>query len=154
MIAISEAASLGLHGMGLLAASKKRLSAREMAGILGVSEAHLTKVFQRLVHEGLVDSVRGPGGGFELGQPPEKINLMSIYYAIEGAPRQKGELCSCCERCPFSHCLFGTLLEDSARNFLNCLADVTLNTIALREPGEETEKERALPVISTIPVHA
>ncbi|MDR3230378.1 MAG: Rrf2 family transcriptional regulator [Synergistaceae bacterium] len=158
MIALSEAASLGLHGMGLLAASKKRLSAHEMAGILGVSEAHLTKIFQRLVHEGLVDSVRGPGGGFELGRPPEKITLMSIYRAIEGAPREKGELCSCCERCPFTHCLFGTILEDSARSFLNCLAGVTLNTIALRAPEDESQKEpqkeHGIPIISNIPMHA
>lgn len=43
VIAISEAVSLGVHGMGLLAASGRRLNARDVAQTLGVSEAHLTK---------------------------------------------------------------------------------------------------------------
>jgi Rrf2 family protein len=132
VIALSEAVSLAFHGMGLLAASKKRLSAYEMAKILSVSEAHLTKVFQRLGHEGLVGSVRGPGGGFELRQEPGKISLLSIYYAIEGAPRENTEFCSCCRQCPFEHCLFGSVLRDARRDFLKYLAGVTLDTIALK----------------------
>lgn len=132
VIAISEAVSLGFHGMGLLAASKKRLSAHEMAEILGVSEAHLTKVFQRLVREGLVSSVRGPGGGFELRRPSGEINLLSVYHAIEGVPRERENFCSCCDKCPFQHCIFDTVLEDSARDFLNYLAKVTLDSVVLK----------------------
>ncbi len=132
VIAISEAVSLGFHGMGLLAASKKRLSAHEMAEILGVSEAHLTKVFQRLVREGLVNSVRGPGGGFELRLPSGEINLLSVYHAIEGVPREHENFCSCCDQCPFQHCIFDTILEDSARGFLNYLSKVTLDSVVLK----------------------
>ncbi|MDR1873408.1 MAG: Rrf2 family transcriptional regulator [Synergistaceae bacterium] len=140
VIALSEAVSLGFHGMGLLAASKKRLSAREMAKILGVSEAHLTKVFQRLGHEGLVGSVRGPGGGFELKRLPEKISLLSIYYAIEGVPRENMKFCSCCGRCPFEHCLFGAVLGDASRDFLKYLDGVTLDAISLK-PAEKSARK-------------
>lgn len=142
VIAISEAVSLGFHGMGLLAASRKRLSAHDMAETLGVSEAHLTKVFQRLVREGLVSSVRGPGGGFELRAAAEKISLLTVYHAIEGVPREGENFCSCCDKCPFTHCLFDTVLEDSARDFLNYLAGVTLDTVILKlqKEGFSTEK--------------
>ena len=61
VIAISEAVSLGVHGMGLLAASERRLNARDMAQTLGVSEAHLTKVFQRLARAGPGRSRRPSG---------------------------------------------------------------------------------------------
>ncbi len=52
VVAVSEAVSLAFHGMGLLA-SGKRMSAKEMAEAVNVSEAHLAKVFQKLVKEGL-----------------------------------------------------------------------------------------------------
>ena len=55
---ISEAASLALHTMALLAAEPdKLLSAAAAAGALGASEAHLAKVLGRLAHVGLVESV-------------------------------------------------------------------------------------------------
>ena len=132
VIAISEAVSLGVHGMGLLAASGRRLSARDMACALGVSEAHLTKVFQRLARAGLVRSVRGVGGGFELRLVPRDISLMAIYKAIEGIPDPSAALCSCCAQCPFRRCIFDTVLEDSARQFLDYLAGTTLDTVLLK----------------------
>ena len=142
VIAISEAVSLGFHGMGLLAASRKRMSAHEMAEILGVSEAHLTKVFQRLVREGLVFSVRGPGGGFELKKPPEEISLLSVYHAIEGVPRNNEKFCSCCTKCPFEHCIFNTVLEDSARDFMKYLSGVKLDSVFLKSEKHVATTEK------------
>ena len=139
VIAISEAVSLGFHGMALLAASKKRLSARDMAKALSVSEAHLTKIFQRLARHGLVRSVRGPGGGFELGQSPDKISLLSIYHIIEGAPEPGQHFCSCCENCIFENCIFDDILQESARQFLDYLSRTTLDSALLR--SRETPDE-------------
>ncbi len=137
VIAISEAVSLGVHGMGLLAASGRRLSARDMAQALGVSEAHLTKVFQRLARAGLVRSVRGVGGGFELKLAPADISLMAVYKAIEGIPDPSAALCSCCAQCPFRRCIFDTVLEESARHFLKYLSETTLDTVLLKfDAGE------------------
>ena len=132
VIAISEAVSLGVHGMGLLAASGRRLNARDMAQTLGVSEAHLTKVFQRLAR-----SVRGVGGGFELKLAPSRISLMAIYKAIDGIPDPSAALCSCCAQCPFQDCIFDCVLEDSARRFLDYLSGTTLDTVFLKlDKGE------------------
>ncbi len=127
VVAVSEAVSLAFHGMGLLA-SGERKSAKEMAEAVNVSEAHLAKVFQRLVREGLVGSTRGPKGGFELAKQPEEITLFDIYVAIEGAP--KGDYCLLHkERCPFGKCIFGSLLGKMTREFVDYLKSTTLGDL-------------------------
>ncbi len=132
VVAVSEAVSLAFHGMGLLA-SGERMSAKEMAEAVNVSEAHLAKVFQRLVREGLVTSTRGPKGGFELAKSPDEITLFDIYVVIEGAPR--GDYCLLHkEQCPFGRCIFGSLLGKMTRKFVDYLKKTTLG--ALRR-GEE-----------------
>jgi Rrf2 family nitric oxide-sensitive transcriptional repressor len=62
VLRMSDAASLALHGMVILAeAPERRVSARAIASELDASEAHLAKVLQRLARAGLVESVRGRG---------------------------------------------------------------------------------------------
>ena len=124
IIALSDAVSLALHGMGLLAAGGRR-SAREMAEDMNVSEAHLAKVFQRLRKNGLVLSTRGPSGGFELARDPGEISLFHIYSVIEGAP--SGQYCLLRKNeCPFEECIFGSTLEKMARDFTDYLKKTTL----------------------------
>jgi len=82
---VSQAASLAIHAMMLMASSHhKPLSTKEIALTMDASEAHLAKVLQRLGHVGLVKSERGPKGGFTLGKPADAITLLDIYEAIEG----------------------------------------------------------------------
>lgn len=111
MIRISEAASLAVHGMALLAAAGPgRLSVETMAKQTAASQAHLAKVLQRLAKAELVEAVRGPGGGYSLARPAEDISLLEVYEAIEGPlPEQ-----SCLRQgaaCPFARCLFGDLFH-------------------------------------------
>lgn len=126
IIQISEASSLALHGMGILAVARRRMSIHEIAAATGASEAHLSKVFQRLVKEGMVRSIRGPGGGFDLARSPESITLLDIYSAIEGRPSSD----TCLLRsgsCPFMSCIFGDLIENLTERFLGYLGDTTLS---------------------------
>jgi len=44
----------------------------------------LEQVFQDLRRAGLVTSKRGPRGGYQLAQPPDKIRLGDILRALEG----------------------------------------------------------------------
>lgn len=111
IIHISDAAAIGLHTMMLLAARHGALmSTRQIADILGVSEAHLAKVLQRLTRQELVVSVRGPKGGFQLGKPADAVSLLTIYEAIDGPLRQKRCLLNSpvCRGCG---CLFGDAFE-------------------------------------------
>jgi Rrf2 family protein len=135
IIQISEAASLALHGMGLLAIKGGRLSVREMARMTGSSEAHLSKVFQRLSREGFVTSVRGPGGGFILARPAGEITLLQIFSAIEGEPRP--ETCLLGKgKCPFRKCIFGDLIPEITGRFMDHLSQTTLAEMASPSPDK------------------
>lgn len=124
---LSEGASLGLHGMGILALLKRRASAAEMANELQVSQAHLAKVFQKLVHADLVLSTRGASGGFELARCADSITLLEIYRAIEGEATE----CSNCvlglSECPFNQCLFGQIPSEVNQRFEKQLAAYRLS---------------------------
>ena len=124
IVALSDAVSLALHGMGLLAAGRRR-NAREMAEDMSVSEAHLAKVFQRLVKNCLVVSTRGPGGGFELAREPGDISLFDIYSVIEGIPPEEYCLLQK-DECPFKECIFGSMLEKMTLDFVDYLKQTTL----------------------------
>lgn len=141
IVSISEAASLAFHGMGLLAVTGKRMSIKEMAEIINVSEAHLAKVFQRLVKAGFVESSRGPGGGFELARSAESISLLEIYEEIEGKTEENYCLLHC-EECPFRICIFGSLLQKMTQEFLGYLRDKLLSDLVRGEVYESYgEKE-------------
>lgn len=85
IVKFSEAASLALHAMTVLAArADPHLTIRDVAEAMPVSEAYLAKVLQRLAKAGLVESVRGPGGGFRIRGDPRQITLLAVYEAIEG----------------------------------------------------------------------
>lgn len=82
---ISEAASLALHAMTIMAHKKDELvSVKNVSKDLSVSANHLSKVMQRLVKAGLVKSIKGYGGGFKITKSPEEITFLEIYEAIDG----------------------------------------------------------------------
>lgn len=57
------------------------LSEMSLAGIISLS--YLEQLFARLRRSGLVEGVRGPGGGYRLKKVPQKITIAEIYLAIE-----------------------------------------------------------------------
>ena len=129
VLRISDAASLALHTTVLLAANEDQvLSTRKIAATLQVSQAHLSKVMQRLAKVGLVESTRGPTGGFKLGKPGEQISLLEVYEAIEG-----GFTASYCllgtPICKGDKCILGDLLATVNRQVREYLAGTTLSDL-------------------------
>ena len=48
-----------------------------------ISLAYLEQLFVRLRRAGLVESVRGPGGGYMLARPAEKIRVAEVMVAVD-----------------------------------------------------------------------
>ncbi len=105
------------HGQGPVRLSN--ISARQ-----GISLSYLEQLFARLRRHQLVASVRGPGGGYRLARPAEKISVAAVIEAVNedtdttrcgGAGNcQQGEMC-------LTHHLWMDL-SDRIRHFLHNLS--------------------------------
>lgn len=123
----SEAATLAVHACALLAAAGgDALTTSQMAGAIGASEAHLSKVLQRLSHSGLVAGRRGPGGGFTLAEDPGSVSLARVYEAVEGPLAGSGCLMGV-PLCRGASCPLASLLGDVESRIAEGLSGVTLS---------------------------
>lgn len=55
-----------------------------------VSMSYLEQLFSRLRRQGLVESTRGPGGGYTLGRSTETITVAQIISAVDDAMTEAG----------------------------------------------------------------
>ncbi len=125
IITLSEAASIALHGMVLIAKNEHKLNVNQISEKIESSRHHVAKVFQRLAKENYVASNRGPSGGFVLKKDPKEISLLDLYEVIEGPVEVQGCPGSK-ERCPFDKCLMGNLANVLACKFKDFLKEQTL----------------------------
>ncbi|MCK9611775.1 MAG: Rrf2 family transcriptional regulator [Bacteroidales bacterium] len=120
IVNISEAASIGIHVIVLIARSKNvNMNVKKLSELTGASKNHIAKVMQRLVKYNFVKSTRGPSGGFVLNKPPEEITLLNVYEALEG----ELTMTDCPyghQICPFNDCIMGGVVHkvaDELRNY-------------------------------------
>ncbi len=120
----------------------------------GISLSYLEQLFAKLRRNGLVDSVRGPGGGYTLAQAPDKITVAQIVITINeniDATRCGGDRnCHGDERC-LTHYLWQSLSE-RIHDFLNSItladlvAEPNVREVAERQQGQE--RERRIPAVA------
>ncbi len=126
IVALSEAASIGLHAVILIAQSNEPVNVLHIAERTQSSKHHVAKVLQRLVKENFLISHRGPAGGFELKKKAKSINFLQIYEALEG----KLEISACPldkPVCPFDRCLMNNVTNKMTEDFINHLKKQTID---------------------------
>jgi Rrf2 family protein len=126
IVSISEAASIALHGIILVAKSEDSVNVIHIAEATGASRHHVAKIMQRLAKNGFLTSQRGPTGGFRLRKPAKSISFLDIYETIEGAI----EITSCPldnPICPFDKCLMNNVTNKMTIEFREYLKRQTID---------------------------
>jgi len=59
-------------------------SIKELTRTLNIPYHFVAKILQRLTRKGLLNSLKGPTGGFTLGMPAKNITLFHIVEAVDG----------------------------------------------------------------------
>ena len=125
IVTLSEAASIALHGMIIVAKAEKMINVVQIAEMTTSSKHHVAKVFQRLVKEKFIESHRGPSGGFTMKRDASDVTLLEIYEAIEGkievqeCPMEK-------QVCPFDKCILNSVTRDMTFQYRDYLKGQTL----------------------------
>ncbi|RJQ15316.1 MAG: Rrf2 family transcriptional regulator [Nitrospiraceae bacterium] len=63
---------------------EETVPANDISKSMSVPRSFVAKILQRLVKKGIVVSVRGVQGGFQLARKPKDINLLEVIEAIQG----------------------------------------------------------------------
>jgi Rrf2 family iron-sulfur cluster assembly transcriptional regulator len=115
-----------------------------------ISLSYLEQLFGKLRRHGLVDSVRGPGGGYRLARPMQDIRIADIIRAVDESldATQCGGHENCREerRC-MTHDLWTTL----NRKMYEYLASVSLaDLVAQHRAGAPETLRRAAPADAAV----
>ena len=86
-VLFSRQCEYGIQGVLYLALKPQgeMTSIKELTKHLDIPYHFLGKILQRLTHNGLLISLKGPTGGFALGKSPKDITLFDIVDAIDGS---------------------------------------------------------------------
>jgi len=118
----------------------------EIAENEGVPAPILGKVLQELVRKGLLESRRGPGGGFRLARDPQLITLRDVVAAIDGLD-QFAECAVGLEHCSDeSLCPLHDTWKALRTHLMNYLQNTTLADMAAavaRKSGVRLRSKRA-----------
>lgn len=115
---------------------KGAVTLADIAKRQGISLSYLEQLFAKLRRSGLVDSVRGPGGGYTLAMEPNKISVAEIIVAINeniDATRCGGE-----KNCHGDEtCLTHQLWEDLSTRIHEFLSGITLGDLVTKPHVQE-----------------
>ena len=107
----------------------------------GISLSYLEQLFSRLRKRGLVDSTRGPGGGYRLSRSADAIVIADVIAAVDesvDATKCKGQ-----KNCHDSRaCLTHQLWTDLSGQIRDFLSEITLAQV-LEKRSQEVSKEVA-----------
>ncbi|MBI4558402.1 MAG: Rrf2 family transcriptional regulator [Candidatus Hydrogenedentes bacterium] len=82
---LSQASKYALQAILFMAQQPtESKQSKEIAEALRIPRHFLAKILQDLSKRGLLQSSKGPGGGFKLAQPADETRLIDVVQAIEG----------------------------------------------------------------------
>ena len=108
---------------------------RDVAARQEISEKYLEIVVKELVKGGLLDTLRGKGGGYRLNRPPEEYSVRSVLERMEGPLAPVACLGPGQKPCPRqADCRTLTLWQGLDRVISDYLAEFTLADLCGERP--------------------
>ncbi len=101
----------------------------EVAAHYGISEAHLMKITHQLALAGVVETVRGKGGGMRLARPAAQINLGAVVRLTESEFAIVECFASGSQCTLEGSCRLATVLDEALAQFLAHLDRWTLEDL-------------------------
>ena len=121
---------------------KEPISLTEISLRQGISISFLEQLFLKLRRNNLVQSIRGPSGGYVLSKPPEEIKLLSIINAVD--EKIKTLKCRKESRRGCNHksikCITHNLWDDLEIHINKFFENNTLNDVFFREVKNNPEE--------------
>ena len=121
---------------------KKPTNLTEISLRQGISIAYLEQLFLKLRKNNLVQSARGPTGGYILSKPPDEIKLLSIISAVD----EKIKTVKCRKESKRScngksiKCIAHNLWDDLEAHINKFFESNTLNDILFKEVRNHSEE--------------
>lgn len=112
----------------------------------GISLSYLEQLFARLRKHGLVQSVRGPGGGYQLGLDAADISVSAVISAVDesvDATRCQGK--SDCQS--GAKCLTHSLWTDLSDRIEDFLTNITLGELVRKNEVQNVAKRQESRVV-------
>lgn len=103
----------------------------------GISLSYLEQLFSKLRKQSLVHSIRGPGGGYQLGESDSEISIAAIVEAVDETidSTKCGEKGGCQQG---EICLTHHLWLDLSRQIHAFLSDITLHDLMKKREVQVT----------------
>ena len=117
----------------------------DIAGRQGISLSYLEQLFAQLRKRGLVQSSRGPGGGYRLGRPAGEIAVVDVIGAVDETV--DATRCGGMENCQGdARCLTHDLWHDLSKQIHDFLGAIDLAQLVerrrVREVAERQDRVR------------
>jgi Rrf2 family protein len=83
---ISRSTGYALLAVGYIAKNqgKKTVLSQDISKEYDIPLEYLLKILQQLVRANVLNSKRGPRGGFSLAKPPKRITMLEMVEAVDG----------------------------------------------------------------------
>ena len=134
--AVMAMADLAKHNV------KEPISLTEISLRQGISISFLEQLFLKLRRNNLVQSIRGPSGGYVLSKPPAEIKLLSIINAVD--EKIKTLKCRKESKRGCNHksikCITHNLWDDLEIHINKFFENNTLNDVIFREVKNNPEE--------------
>ena len=132
---LSTKSTYGLRAMVNIAmnGSKAATSIADISKEEGISATYLEQLMNRLRRKGLIESIRGPKGGYVLSKDAGKITVGDIVKTLEGdiypvsCITDKTELINSCKS--GKNCVPKIIWHKLAKAISDCLESVTLEDL-------------------------